>query len=103
MAATTAARGVTFAVHPVEPATKPLPACKTHKALKGLLEGPVESCCDYTADCVAGVHLHPLFAAAHLAFSQHRPLTLSPDMVWAAVLQGVARHVQNHAGRLRDR
>jgi hypothetical protein len=94
---------VTFAVHPVERATSPLPTLQTHAALKDLLRGEVESCCDYSADCVRGVAFHPLLAAAHLAFSQHRPLALSPDMVWVAVAQGLAQHVRNHAERLRGR
>jgi len=95
--------GITFAVHQVQRATKPLPTCKTHEALNRLLNRQIESCCDYTADCIQDVTFHPLLAAAHFAFSQHRPLVLSPDMIWVAVVQGLARHVRNHADRLRDR
>jgi hypothetical protein len=97
------APGITFAVHPVPPETQPLPTCKTHEALRLLVESPVEACCDYTADCIQGVTYHPLLAAVHLAFSQHRPLVLSPDMIWVTIVQGFAQHVQNHAERLRDR
>src|SRR5262245_22819861 len=64
---------------------------------------PPEACCDYTSDCLQNVTFHPLLAAAHFAFSQHRLLVLSPDMLWVAVVQGLARHVRNHAERLRDR
>lgn len=95
--------GVTFAVHPVKRATAPLPTCKTHEALDRLLGHKVEACSDYRADCVREVTFHALLAAAHFAFSQHRPLVLSPDMVWVALVQGLARHVRNHAERLRDR
>lgn len=95
--------GITFAVQQVERAAKPLPTCKTHEALNRLLDRPIEACCDYTADCIQKVTFHPLLAAAHFAFSQHRPLALSPDMIWVAVVQGLARHVRNHAERLRDR
>jgi hypothetical protein len=95
--------GITFAVQQVKPATKPLPTCKTHEALNRLLDRQVEACCDYTSDCIQKVTFHPLLAAAHFAFSQHRPLVLSPDMIWVAVVQGLARHVRNHAERLRDR
>jgi hypothetical protein len=103
MTTRTSTPGITFAVQQVERATKPLPTCKTHQALNRLLDRPVEACCDYTADCVREVAFHPLLAAAHLAFSQHCPLVLSPDMIWIAVVQGLARHVKNHAERLRDR
>jgi hypothetical protein len=103
MSTRTRTPGTTFAVQQVERATKPLPTCKTHEALNRLLDRPIEACCDHTADCVQKVKFHPLLAAAHFAFSQHRPLVLSPDMIWVAVVQGLARHVRNHAERLRDR
>jgi hypothetical protein len=41
-----------------------------------------------------------LLAAVHLAFSQHRRLCLSPDMIWLTILQGFARHVRLHAAEL---
>jgi hypothetical protein len=103
MTTATGTPGTTFAVQQVERATRPLPTCKTHEALNRLLGRPVEACCDYTADCLQNVTFHPLLAAAHFSFSQHRPLVLSPDMVWVAVAQGLARHVNNHAERLRRR
>src|SRR4051812_10908577 len=93
----------TFAVHEVTPATQSLPTCKTHEGLHRLLGSKVEACCDYTADCIQEITFHPLLAAAHFAFSQHRPLVLSPDMIWVAIVQGFARHVNEHAERLRDR
>jgi hypothetical protein len=101
MPATRTQSGVSFAVHDVTPASQPLPTCKTHEALRQLTQGAVESCCDYTAECVADVNAHPLMAAVHLAFSGHRPLALSPDMIWVTILQGLAQHVANHAERLR--
>jgi hypothetical protein len=86
----------------VEPATQPLATVKTHEALAQLLGGAVEACSNYTADCITGVCFHPLIAAAHQAFSDHRPLVLSPDMIWVAVLQGLAHHVRNNPDRLRS-
>src|ERR1019366_4914651 len=102
MTTRTSTPGITFAVQQVERTTEPLPTCKTHEALNRLLACKVEGCCDYTSDCIQKVSFHPLLAAAHFAFSQHRPLVLSPDMIWVAVVQGLARHVRNHAERLRD-
>lgn len=96
--------GVTFSVQDVERGTEPLTTCKTHKALSSLLDRrPLEACCDYTSNCLRNVHFHPLLNAAHFAFSLHRPLTLSPDMIWVTIVQGLARHIQNHAERLRHR
>jgi hypothetical protein len=76
----------------------------TRTSRSSLLVGrTVEACCDYTADCIQNVTFHPLLAAAHFAFSKHRPIVLSPDMIWVTILQGLARHVNDHAERLRNR
>eukprot|EP00026_Physarum_polycephalum_P009179 Phypoly_transcript_09292.p1 GENE.Phypoly_transcript_09292~~Phypoly_transcript_09292.p1 ORF type:complete len:470 (+),score=84.72 Phypoly_transcript_09292:50-1411(+) len=37
---------------------------------------------------------HPLSSAAHLAYSQHYGITLSPDMIWLCILQGFATHLK---------
>jgi hypothetical protein len=47
--------------------------------------------------------VHPLLAAVHAAFSQHRPLVLSPDVLWLTIAQGVAQHIRLHAKALRPR
>lgn len=44
---------------------------------------------------------HPFLAALHLAFSDHRPLCLSPDMIWLLICQGVASHINANAEELR--
>jgi hypothetical protein len=46
---------------------------------------------------------HPLLAAVHQAFAEHRPLVLSPDAVWLTLAQGVAQHVRLNAASLRSR
>lgn len=47
--------------------------------------------------------LHPLMQAIHLAFSQHRPLILSPDSIWLTIVQGFGHHVHENAEALRGR
>jgi hypothetical protein len=65
-------------------------------------------------DVVAGVYFHPVVAAVHLAFSDHRPVTLSPDIVWLLIAQGFAHHINaspemhraslvSHSGRVHIR
>jgi hypothetical protein len=94
--------GVTFTVDEVTPATKPLSECRTHEAVKSML-GAIESYCDYHGTVVKDVRYQPLLAAVYTAFSQHRPLTLTPDAVWLTIVQGVAHHVTIHGERLRPR
>lgn len=41
---------------------------------------------------------HAFLYGLYLAYSQHRPFTLSPDMIWLLVLQGISNHVNfSHA------
>lgn len=95
--------GFTFAVDDVTPATKPLPECRTHEAVRRALGSEIESCCDYHDTVVKDVHYQPLLAAVYMAFSQHRPLVLTPDVVWITIAQGVAHHMAIHGERLRSR
>jgi|SRR5579871_2100884 len=64
----------------------------------------VEACSSYVGRLVSGCYSrHALFAAAHLAFSKHRPLVLSPDAIWLTIAMGFATHVQKNARKLRQR
>ena len=48
-----------------------------------------------------GSRCHPFIDAIHIAFSQHRPLTLSPDAIWLLIAQGFSHHVAENAEALR--
>lgn len=101
--------GVTFAVHEVEAVRTPLQTWKTEHGINSLLESAdsgsvvqIESCSEYNSNSVAGVSCNPLLAAVHIAFSEHRPLILSPDIIWIAIIHGVAQHIKNNAEQLRS-
>lgn len=64
---------------------------------------PVEACSRYHGRLVADVAYHPVVAAVHLAFMDHRPLVLSPDIIWLMICQAVANHLNAHAEELRPR
>ena len=51
----------------------------------------------------SGSRCHPLIDTVHVAFSQHRPLTLSPDDIWLVIAQGFSHHVTENAEALRHR
>jgi hypothetical protein len=55
------------------------------------------------APCGRISRCHPLIDAVHIAFSQHRPLTLSPDAIWLTIAQGFGHHVAANAETLRGR
>jgi hypothetical protein len=66
-----------------------------------LLTRPVEACARYHGRLVAEVYYHPVIAAIHRVFHDHRPLVLSPDIIWLLIVQGFAHHVNAHAETLR--
>jgi len=71
---------------------------------QSFFEGPplgfVESCSQYHGKLV-GVSCNPLLGALHYAFADHRPLCLSPDIIWLTLTQGLANHINLNAERLR--
>jgi hypothetical protein len=64
---------------------------------------PPEACSCHHGTLVANVFFHPVIAAIHQAYCDHRPVVLSPDMLWLLVLQGFANHVNANAEELRPK
>ncbi len=58
---------------------------------------------DDTFQVIQGEEIHPLVLAVHAAFSEHRPLLLTPDIIWITLAQGFAQHINNNAETLRSR
>ncbi|MDX2104881.1 MAG: DUF4419 domain-containing protein [Candidatus Melainabacteria bacterium] len=109
MLSQTKSQGVTFLVHDVEPVLTPLATKKTRELLKVLLKNfdshdatePLYLS-GYNSESLEDASTYnALFSTIHLAFSQHRPLVISPDMIWVTILQGVAQHVKNNSEELR--
>ncbi|MFM8402629.1 MAG: DUF4419 domain-containing protein, partial [Pirellula sp.] len=63
--------------------------------------GFLESCSRYHGKLVDGVLCHPLLGALHRAFAGHRPVCLSPDIIWLTLTQGLANHINMNAEQLR--
>ena len=49
------------------------------------------------------VEMHPYIQAVHLAYANHLPLVLTPDMIWHLIASGVAMHVRKNPDRLRHK
>lgn len=110
MAVSRLGNSVTFQVDEVEPVTAPVGLWKTYEGINALLNEveshprePILSCTGYNSSCMRAITYHPLIAAVHTAFAEHRPLCLSPDMIWTTILQGFAMHVRNNHEALRSR
>jgi len=85
--------GVTFPVDEVTPAPDRAGVAAPLDTLRTLMGSGVESVAPGADSLVTGLTYHPLIATVHLAFSQHRPLVLSPDMLWVTLLQGLSHHL----------
>jgi hypothetical protein len=97
---------ICFHVDDVEPCTKQLPVMDIKSKVEAALKVPLlasshEAWSNVVSANEAGDH--GLVNAVHLAFSEHRPLVLTPDAIWLTLAQGFAQHVNNHAEALRSR
>jgi hypothetical protein len=89
---------ITFPVDDVTPAKSPRPT----RALAEVV-GPHMALGAPARSVIETPDVHPLLAAVHVAFAEHRPLALSPDAIWLTIAQGAALHVRLHAEQLRGR
>lgn len=86
------APGVTFPLANVQPGTEPFRETALWNTLRENFH-PLEACSDRHALVLERSSSNSLIQAAYLAFSQHRPLVLSPDMLWLCVLHGVCDNI----------
>jgi hypothetical protein len=99
----------TFLVSNVAPATTLLEEVPYKEAVETLLKmtarnrriRPLEACARYHGHLIAGVPFQPAVAAAHRALMDHRPVCLSPDIIWLTICQGCPwlRDVLNEGSR----
>lgn len=52
-------------------------------------------------DNLISTNFHPLVETVHKAYATHRPLILSPDMIWLLIAQGFAKHIDQNSESLR--
>ena len=81
--------------------SEPLRVASPKEAIEQLLSETVESCSEFCGSVIP-CHFHPFVCALHTAFTEHRPLVLSPDMFWLLITQGFARHINENAEKYRS-
>lgn len=94
---------VSFHVADVTPGNLRLPETTLRAMFERTAHTHLLTCANADQKLVEGGDFHPLIAAAAVAYKQHFPLTLSPDMLWLTILQGVAQHVANQPEAFRSR
>jgi hypothetical protein len=93
----------TFRVDDVETVRAPLAGIEIEPAVAEALGVELIHLSHRTTLIDEARDLHPLLQAVHVAFAEHRPLSLSPDHIWLIIAQGFAIHVDQHAEELRSR
>lgn len=108
-------------------ATRPLDEIPMRVGIERLLHGPIESCSDFAKSVVGRTDrvssesdkrnlsdferrmlesqtglIHPFIGAIHQCYVDHRPLTVSPDMFWLLITQGLAVHINNNPDEYRE-
>ncbi|MGE5655431.1 MAG: DUF4419 domain-containing protein [Actinomycetota bacterium] len=98
-----AASKIRFCVDSVTPCLQPLPLQSAKLRFEQRYEKPLLAFSHSDSfEVLEDRGLHPLAAAVHYAFSEHRPLLLSPDIIWMVLAQGFAQHINNFAEELRS-
>ena len=49
------------------------------------------------------MEMHPYIQAIHLAYSNHLPVILTPDMIWYLIATGTSIHIRKNAEKLRSK
>lgn len=99
----TQTQAITFPVDEVTPATARLAEESLLTSLERRSGRRFICLPDQNQLVVANASFHPLIEAVHRAFSDHRPLVLSPDAIWLTIQQGFAHHVNENAEALRHK
>ena len=94
---------ITFKVDKVEPAVEALPTCNIKELLDIENHPSIYSENHKDELFVENSHAPSLISLFHMSFSQHRPLILSPDVVWLTIIQGIALHMDKHHEVLRKK
>ena len=94
----------TFKVDSVKVASKPLKVFNVDTLLKLKTQHQIV----YMPESLKGIKLHPsynngLVDAVYEAYSSHRPLILSPDIVWLTISQGVSIHINQNFDKLKTK
>ncbi|HEX5244760.1 MAG TPA: DUF4419 domain-containing protein [Tepidisphaeraceae bacterium] len=96
-------QSVTIEVSDVTPLKEPESCLEVYQSVESLLQRRIEAMALADERLVCCKDTHPFAQAAHDAFYDHFPLTISPDDIWFCLVQGFANHVNLNAEGLRHK
>jgi len=92
-------KSTTYEIEVLPKPEKLLPQESTQKIFKDLKTDVEKS--SILADSLVYFGEHPFLRGVIAAYGGHRPLIISPDMIWLLINQGFARHITNNAEKFR--
>lgn len=88
----------------VKLANKPLSEVSYVRALEKRIDGQFEACEFKLRDeMFVETEIHPFVSTLYIAYSDHRPISISPDMIWLLICQGFSTHVNLNIEALRNK
>lgn len=91
-------KAVTFEVADVEPSSIILNEQSIFEHFRDRALGWSHRGCTFIEGSLTN---NPLLVAAHASFLNHYPLTLSPDVIWLTLVQGLSQHIEADSEALR--
>jgi hypothetical protein len=75
-------------------AKRKLPESSYSEITNLLFNGNIEAIpLGYQEEKYVYTRIHPMIGALHYGFAHHRPVCITPDMMWMMILQGFAEHI----------
>ena len=101
--------GITFSVEKVTPPDEPLFVMSGRAVAEHWTEEEGKStdpesviATSFDRDSLVEMGRNPLFSMITEAYATHRPITLTPDVVWMAISQALSHQIYMHADQYRD-
>lgn len=92
--------GVTLKICDLDPVDMELREMPYYDAFTEKLGKGIEAWSEHDYDLIKP-SFHPFVEAVHNSYAYHRPLSISPDMIWLLIAQGFSTHVNQNPDRLR--
>lgn len=92
---------IVIPVSDVKIAKRRLPEIEFNRIACLLYDGKIEAIpSGYDKESFVYTRIHPVIGAMHYGFAHHRPVCISPDMMWMMILQGFAKHISYNSDSL---
>lgn len=92
--------GVTMEICDLDPIDKNIEEVSYYNALTSKCGSGIEAWSKQDSNLIKP-SFHPIIQALHYSYAYHRPLSISPDMIWLLIAQGFSTHVNENPDSIR--